>query len=446
MAENKLSWTELRRALATRAGVSEKEANLFLNAFNAQLIEALKADKQVKINGLGIFRLQAVAARKSVNVTTGEEIIIEGYNKIAFMPEAGVKELVEKGVQSTDRYADRIQTDNDPAGSKEIDPIQKLGAQAEEIIDILGELGQSPKEEAKEEVKGERIEEKGAEPEPEGIVEPEPVVEPEPEPVVEPEPEPVVETEPEPVVEQEPVVEPEPEPVVEPEPEPVVEEPEPEVEPEVENPKKKKKYHFVRDILICVVLLLMLLFTGYFFMKSQLSSWLEEITKQRVEIESIENEAGYNEPIYGQQADSVSVNPEVAEQEEGQKEQVIAEEPKEVEQKVESKAVEQKAEKPKEVKPQTTVQPKTADTWRFDDILLTEEITPGSRLTWIAKKHYGDKIYWPYLYEANKDHISNPSNIPVGTPIRVPRLTKAMRDTTDARFIEIQKKAYKAAE
>lgn len=427
MAENKLSWTELRRALATRAGVSEKEANLFLSAFNAQLIEALKADKQVKINGLGIFRLQAVAPRKSVNVTTGEEIIIEGYNKIAFMPEAGVKELVEKGVQSTDRYADRIQTDQDPAGSKEIDPIQKLGAQAEEIVDILGELGQSPKEEAKEEakeeVKGERIEEKGAEPEPVVEPEPEPVVEPDPVVEQEPEPEPVVETEPEPVVTPEPVVEPEPEPVVEPEPEPVVEEP----EPEVENPKKKKKYHFVRDILICVVLLLMLLFTGYFFMKSQLSSWLEEITKQRVEIESIENEADYNEPIYGQHADSVSVNPEVAEQEEEQQEQVIAE-------------------KPKEVKPQTTVQPKRADTWRFDDILLTEEITPGSRLTWIAKKHYGDKIYWPYLYEANKDHISNPSNIPVGTPIRVPRLTKAMRDTTDARFIEIQKKAYKAAE
>ncbi len=435
MAENKLSWTELRRALATRAGVSEKEANLFLSAFNAQLIEALKADKQVKINGLGIFRLQAVAARKSVNVTTGEEIIIEGYNKIAFMPEAGVKELVEKSGEIKAK-GEGLEANGEGLEAKEMDPIQKLGAQAEEIVDILGELGQSPKEEAKEEVKGERIEEKGAEPEQEGVVEPES------------EPEPVVETEPEPVVEPEPIVEPEPQAVVEPEPEPEpVVKPEPEVEPEVEveRPKQKKKYHFVRDILICVVLLLMMLFTGYFFMKSQLSSWLEEITKQRVEIESIENEAGYNEPIYGQQADSVSVNPEIAEQEEEQKEQVIADEPKVIEETVKPKEV-QKAEKPKEVKPQTTVQPKTADTWRFDDILLTEEITPGSRLTWIAKKHYGDKIYWPYLYEANKDHISNPSNIPVGTPIRVPRLTKAMRDTTDARFIEIQKKAYKAAE
>ena len=86
---DKLSWSELRRALANRAGVSEKEANSFLNALSGQLVEALKSDKQVKINGLGMFKLQAVAPRKSVDVTTGEEITIEGYNKIVFAPEAG---------------------------------------------------------------------------------------------------------------------------------------------------------------------------------------------------------------------------------------------------------------------------------------------------------------------------------------------------------------------
>ena len=96
MAE-KLSWTELRKALATRAGVSEKKAGVFLSALQTQLVEALRTEKQVKINGLGTFRVQAVAPRKSVNVTTGEEIIIDGYNKLAFTPEAGVKELIEMG-------------------------------------------------------------------------------------------------------------------------------------------------------------------------------------------------------------------------------------------------------------------------------------------------------------------------------------------------------------
>ena len=136
MAE-KLSWTELRRALAARAGVSEKQAGAFLNAMQAQLVEALKSDKQVKINGLGTFKLQAVAPRKSVNVTTGEEILIEGYNKLAFTPEAGVKDLIESGKAESSKPA---------AASVPTDPIQKLGAQAEEIVDILGELGQSPAE------------------------------------------------------------------------------------------------------------------------------------------------------------------------------------------------------------------------------------------------------------------------------------------------------------
>ena len=124
MADNKLSWTELRRALASRAGVSEKEANAFLSAFNTQLTAALKSDKQVKVNGLGTFKLQAVAPRKSVNVTTGEQITIEGYNKIAFVPEAGVRELVEKGVKN-----ERVKELKNEG--EVVDPLKKLGAQAE---------------------------------------------------------------------------------------------------------------------------------------------------------------------------------------------------------------------------------------------------------------------------------------------------------------------------
>ena len=159
MAE-KLSWTDLRRVLAKRAGVSEKEANAFLSALTDELVVALKEDKQVKINGLGMFKLQAVAPRKSVNVVTGEEFTLEGYNKMVFLPEAGVKELIEG-----------LETEN--AAS---DPIKKLGSQAEEIVDILGELGQSP-----------------VEPEPEHEPEPEPVFvapAPEPTPASEPAPEP----------------------------------------------------------------------------------------------------------------------------------------------------------------------------------------------------------------------------------------------------------------
>jgi nucleoid DNA-binding protein len=353
MADNKLSWTELRRTLASRADVSEKEANAFLNAFNTQLIEALKQDKQLKINGLGTFRLQAVAARKSVNVNTGEEMTIEGYNKIAFVPEAGLKELVEKGGQeigSTAVALGLMETENEP-----MDPIKKLGVQAEEIVGILGELGQSPRKVESGKWKVESVQTDNE------VVEPK-----EEEPVVEPDP---VE---EPVVEPKPIVEPEPE---------------------------KPKYHFMRDTLICVVVLLMLLLIGYFFLRHELSTWMDELVKGQPETEVVQST---EESV--QSTEVVQITEESV--------QTESEEVKEVE------------------------------AWRFDEILTTEEITYGSRLSWIAKKHYGDKVYWPYIYEANKERIDNPSRIPVGTPIRVPKLSAAQRDTTDIRFIKIQEEAY----
>lgn len=377
MAE-KVSWTELRRILATRAGVSEKEANAFLNALNAQVVEALKIDKQVKINGLGIFKLQPVASRKSVNVATGEAITIEGYNKVVFMPEAGVKELIESHQPSV--------VSDQPS---EVDPLKKLGSQAEEIVDILGELGQSPKEEKAEE--------------------PEPIKEPEVPEVAE---EPVKAPEPEPEPEPEPVKEPEPEPVVVPEPEPV-KEPEPIKEPEPEQPKKKeKKYHFVRDTLICVVILLLLLLVGYFFLRSQLGGWIDSLLQENPQTEQV---------VAADTTAAVAVAPiEGAEGEVLTEEQVLAE------------FLECSEETEEQVTPEETI---------YEDLLAIENMHEASRLTWMAKRFYGSKAYWPYIYDANKDHISNPSNIEVGTPIRVPRLTEAQKDTTSAAYKQLLREA-----
>lgn len=343
MADNKLSWTELRRALIVRAGVKEAEANAFLNAFQTQLIEALRDDKQVKINGLGTFKLQAVAPRKSVNVTTGEEFTIEGYNKIAFTPEAGVKELVEKSTGELGITAEALGL-NEAVSAEPIDPLKKLGAQAEEIVEILGELGQSPNQKQQ------------------PVVKPvEPVVKVEEKPVV------VAEKE-EPVVEEKPIA---------------TEEP-------------KTKYHFVRDTLICVVILLMLLLIGYFFLRSQLSSWIEQLVNQQPQTEEV----------------------------------VVVETPAPSAKTTPVEIVTPPAQEPAK--------------WEYEGWLTTEQITAGSRLAWIAKKHYGNKVYWPYLYDANRDKITNPGKIAIGTPIRVPKLSAAQRDTTDVRFLNIKKEAEEA--
>lgn len=403
MAENKLSWTELRRALATRAGVSEKEANMFLNAFNEQLVEALKQDKQVKINGLGIFKLQAVAPRKSVNVTTGEEIIIEGYNKVAFVPESGVKELIEKaGVVGATAQALEL-TD---------DPIQKLGAQADEIVGILGELGQNPKEEpettepkAEEPVVEEPAVEEPAAEEPkveEPVVE-EPVAE---EPVAEPEPTQIPEPTPEPTPVPEPTPEPTPEPVFIPEVKVTVEEPQP--------AKPKKRYHFMRDTLICVIILLLLLLFGYFFLREQIGGWIEQWMQPKAQTEQVESApAPADTVILSQEATAELAGEESNTDGEISQEQILAEF--------------LQASEEGEWEP--------GPTREYPNLITVERIREGSRLAWISKRYYGAKIYWPYLYDANKDHLDDPNQIEVGTPIRIPKLTKTQLDTTNTATI-----------
>ena len=81
MATNKLTWQNLRKAVTEYANCSEQEAERFLNALLESVVEGLKTDKQVKIKGLGVFSLKAVAPRKSVNIATGEDFTIEGYKE-----------------------------------------------------------------------------------------------------------------------------------------------------------------------------------------------------------------------------------------------------------------------------------------------------------------------------------------------------------------------------
>lgn len=372
--------------MAVRAGVSEKTAGAFLNGLVNQLINGLKSDKQVKINGLGTFKLQTVAPRKSVNVSTGEEIMIEGYNKIVFSPEAGLKELVESRQPSDVSLQPLVFSDQPNEGDFPIDPIKKLGEQADEIVGLLAEIDsiEEPKEEPKEVVE-----------------EPKEVETPEEEPkVVVPEEEPKV------VIPEVPEIPKEPKVVI------------PEEEPEiiVQRPKKpeKKKYHFFRDVLISVLILLLLLAGGYFFLRNQLSGILESLLKpeqeqtEQVESPQIENPTptlaeGEGEEESPSQLDLIPEGdiPQA---------QILDE--------FNAISAGEELEEP------------------YSDLITTEPMHEGSRLTWMAKRFYGDKRFWPYLYDANRDRISNPSNIEVGTPIRVPRLTQAQLDTTNRASME----------
>ena len=147
MADEKITLTALRKQLAQKANITEQEAGNFLTQMFDNIITGLKEDGQVKINGLGTFRLQWNAPRKSVNVQTGEEILIEGYKKVVFTPENALKERINEPFA----HLETLIIDgegNTVEPTTAIDPLQKLGEQAEEIKDLLADLADDEPTEA----------------------------------------------------------------------------------------------------------------------------------------------------------------------------------------------------------------------------------------------------------------------------------------------------------
>ena len=87
-------FSDLAAPLAEKFKMTQKDADQFLSAMTDVLNDGLRNDKLVKIKGLGTFKVASVSARKSVNVNTGEPIVIEGREKISFTPDASLKERV----------------------------------------------------------------------------------------------------------------------------------------------------------------------------------------------------------------------------------------------------------------------------------------------------------------------------------------------------------------
>lgn len=90
---NKITFPKLASLLAEKSGRSKRFSEDFLRELFALVSERLEVGESVKIKGLGTFRLSKVEPRKSVDVTTGQPIEISGHNKVVFTP---AKELAEE--------------------------------------------------------------------------------------------------------------------------------------------------------------------------------------------------------------------------------------------------------------------------------------------------------------------------------------------------------------
>ena len=87
---------DIAKILASRHKLKGADAERFLQQMVEVINGGLLSDRVVKIKGFGTFKLQAVKDRASVNVNTGERVVIEGHDKVTFTPDSVMKEIINK--------------------------------------------------------------------------------------------------------------------------------------------------------------------------------------------------------------------------------------------------------------------------------------------------------------------------------------------------------------
>ena len=170
---NKLTLNNIAKVLVEKNGLEPKEAMMFTTAMFDLIHDRLNEEGIVKVKGLGTFKMIRVEARESINVRTGERVLIDSHAKITFTPDAVMKELVNKPFSQFETVVLNDDVEFTDMKSEETTDETNNSEQSESLVDVVSEGG-TPE----------------PAPEPAPVVAPEPVAEvaPEPTPVVAPEP------------------------------------------------------------------------------------------------------------------------------------------------------------------------------------------------------------------------------------------------------------------
>lgn len=139
----KLTVQDLAKSLAGKSGLVQRDASLFASEVFAVILQGLEKDGQVKVKGLGTFKIISVEARESISVRTGERVVIESHEKVSFTPDSVMKELVNKPFSQFETVVlnDGVEFEdlNDDAAEEE--PVK-----ADEEIDEVAAVEEQPVE------------------------------------------------------------------------------------------------------------------------------------------------------------------------------------------------------------------------------------------------------------------------------------------------------------
>ena len=391
----KITLQDIVNLFSQKQGIGKKEADLIVRTMFDLIEEALKTENYVKIKGFGTFKLTEVDARESVNVNTGERFEIQGHSKISFTPDTTMKDLINKPFAHFETVIlnDGVELEDTP--TEEV-------VEAPEIVEETPTIMESTPavaEEAPVVVEETTIEEAPTTEATElpAIVEEEPTIVEETPIAKEPEEEVVEETTPEQteetpmVVEQieEPIAS---EPVTEtiPEEKPIITE----EEPVMAQAKQDKKEKTINRILwgVIVVLVLIILFGAYWmFFRSDDAHEVTPMPSASEEVATLVEETIHMDTIFESEP-PITMMPLELTAEELRKERV----------------------------------PVLGDTLEYvingQEPLCEHTLKSGETIIRISVKYYGSKRFWPYIAKFNKETITDPDNIPIGTVIKIPAI------------------------
>lgn len=451
----KISFPDLVTLLATKLNVTKKDAEAFLKEFFTISTGVISSGEELRINELGVFKPIWVEPRASVNVQTGEPVEIPGHYKVSFVPDKVLREAVNAPFSSfsVEILNDHVSTeammavgDEGMAESREGDGFEEEPVAAdepaapeamplqEEVEDAIMPETDKPEAPEIEDLPGEKEEQPGV---PESGVIPEPASDPDAE--IEPEPDVVSleQDEPAETSEEQPLeteAQPAVEPVAETQAEPVADEPKAEVpalipvETDADHTdylqKSASRRAFWWGALSALGVIVVIGVAVWFFLRGDekikigeytLSLTNEEVFAPQLQANQVADTVVVSEPV------NTTAMVDVAERDS------VSEKP--VAQTENAERVE-KTEKPSRTAETSTpaVEPAAEP--------VVETIRSGVFLTTLARKYFGHKTFWVYIYEENKKVIKNPNQVPIGTRVVIPEASKYHIDAKDRRSVD----------
>ena len=466
----RLTIQDLTDLLAAKHSMTKKDAEAFVKEFFLLIEQALENEKTVKIKGLGTFKLIDVDSRESVNVNTGERFQIKGHTKVSFSPDANLRDTINKpfahfetvvlnentiledtpieeteeeetGEEASAQAVSNEMGDNSETTAieenegtdnlSEEEPIQEEQIASRPLVEesieelaiteesaIVQELTEqtSPKE-PEEIITETNIEEKVEQLEDEEVPEEEVTIDEQRPASIEEEKEEITA---EKIIEQEllkanlqpvtPIVPPAEKETIKP------------VQPEQVSQPVSKKTAPVKEkspvpYLIAVIVVVLLLCGGvilfiYYPDLFSSSSDKNALDMPPVTTQPVQPEAQLSDTIAHKDTTKV-ITPDVSKvatttQPVAKKEEAI----------------------PVKAEPQTvTQQPATSAyldsaSYKITGTKTKYTIKEGETLTRVSLRFYGTKAMWPYIVKHNPKVIKNPNNVPYGTTIEIPELTK----------------------